>query len=87
MISLKRSLLVASMVLAFAEPIQVAVADPAGVQNGMRAEIEQLRSSGRLSVRGIEVASGAVLAEFYERRDFRQAWTSTDSIDSLLEGE
>jgi len=64
--------------------LQTASADEASLQNAVRVEVEQLRVSGQLSIRGIDIASGTVLAEFYERRDFRPAWTTSEPIDSLL---
>jgi murein L,D-transpeptidase YcbB/YkuD len=61
-----------------------AVADTAEVSDALRIEIEQLRESGRLSIGGIDVASGHLLAEFYERRGFAPAWESTDKVRDLI---
>ncbi len=62
-----------------------AFAQDADVREALRTEIEQLRESGRLSVGDVDIASGDLLAEVYERRSFAPAWTATDKIDSLLE--
>ncbi len=64
--------------------MQTASADEVGLQNAVRVEVEHLRVSGQLSIRGIDIASGAILSEFYERRDFRPAWNKFEPIDSLL---
>ncbi len=59
-------------------------AQDADVREALRTEIEQLRESGRLSIGDVDVASGDLLAEVYERRGFAPAWTATSRIDSLL---
>ena len=48
-------------------------------------EIEQLRESGRLSVGEVDVASGDLLAEVYERRGFKPAWSGIDRMEALIE--
>ncbi|MCZ6853059.1 MAG: L,D-transpeptidase family protein, partial [Gammaproteobacteria bacterium] len=54
------------------------------LQNAIRVEIERLRISGQLSLGDVHIASGDLLAELYERRNFQPAWTTTAQIDSLL---
>ena len=44
------------------------LADDGEDREALRIEIEQLRESGHLSIGGIDVASGNLLADFYERR-------------------
>ncbi len=61
------------------------MADDAEDREALRIEIEQLRESGRLSIGGIDVASGNLLADFYERRGFSPAWSRTGKMDSLIE--
>ena len=61
------------------------LADDAEDREALRFAIEQLRESGRLSIGGIDVASGHLLADFYERRGFSPAWSGTGKIESLLE--
>jgi murein L,D-transpeptidase YcbB/YkuD len=55
-----------------------------GVQEAMRAEVEQLRETGRLSTGGIEVASGKLLARIYENRNFEPAWPDVESVNELI---
>ena len=62
-----------------------ALADDAADSEALRIEIEQLRETGMLSIGGIDIATGNVLAEFYERRDFRPTWTDNDQVKELLE--
>ena len=61
------------------------LADDGEDREALRIEIEQLRESGRLSIGGIDVASGNLLADFYERRGFSPAWSRTGKIESLIE--
>jgi len=62
-----------------------AQADEAAEREAIGAEIEQLRYSGRLSVGEIDVASGDLLAEVYERRGFEPAWSGVHRLESLIE--
>ncbi len=62
----------------------VTLAQDADVREALRVEVEQLRESGRLSIGGVDVASGDLLAEIYERRGFAPAWTATSRIDALI---
>jgi murein L,D-transpeptidase YcbB/YkuD len=73
--SLAVLLLVAGFAASAAEP---------GVQEAIRAEIEQLREAGRLSTGGIEVASGELLARIYENRNFEPAWGDGARMDELI---
>ena len=68
----------------------VFVAMPAGAQDESVSEavalkIEQLAASGRLGIRGTEVASGELLIDVYERNRFELAWTRPEQIGELLE--
>ena len=60
-------------------------ADEAADREAIGAEIEQLRYSGRLSVGEVDVASGDLLAEVYERRGFKPAWPGIDRMEALME--
>jgi murein L,D-transpeptidase YcbB/YkuD len=48
-------------------------------------EVEQVRYSERLSVGDVDVASGDLLAEFYEQREFRPAWVGIERLETLIE--
>ena len=48
-------------------------------------EVEQVRYSERLSVGDVDVASGDLLAAFYEQREFEPAWVGMERLDSLIE--
>ena len=56
-------------------PVFGAWADEEDYREAIRAEIEQLRITDRLSVGEVDVASGDLLAEVYERRGFEPAWS------------
>ena len=62
-----------------------AFADEAETQEAIRSEIEQLRESGRLSLGDVEIASGELLARFYERRNFEPAWSGLEKLNALAE--
>lgn len=68
---IKLALLSVSLI---ASPVASTVSDD--LQNAIRVEIEQLRISGQLSLGDVHIASGDLLAEFYERRNFQPAWTT-----------
>jgi hypothetical protein len=51
----------------------------------IREEIEQLRHTGRLSLGEVDVASGNLLAEVYERRGFQPAWSGIERLESLID--
>ena len=54
-------------------------------REAIREEIEQLRHTGRLSLGEVDVASGNLLAEVYERRGFMPAWSGMERLESLIE--
>jgi murein L,D-transpeptidase YcbB/YkuD len=62
-----------------------AQADEAAEREAIGVEIEQLRYSGRLSVGEVDVASGSLLADVYERRGFKPAWSGIDRMEALIE--
>ena len=62
-----------------------AVANEPAVEEAIRAEIEHLRESGRLSLGEFETASGELLARVYEGRNFRPAWSGTGKVDELVQ--
>lgn len=62
-----------------------ALADDAANSEAIRVEIEYLREAGQLSIGGIDIATGNVLAEFYERRSFEPTWTNPSQVGELLE--
>jgi len=55
------------------------------VSEAIALEIEQLTSSGQLKTRGVEVASGELLVDVYERNQFKLAWTRLEQVGELLE--
>ena len=63
----------------------MAHADEAAEREAIRVEIEQLRYTGHLSVGDVDVASGELLAEVYERRAFEPAWKGIERLESLIE--
>ena len=73
--------LIVSLAVAFSS----AHADESLDREAIGAEIEQLRATGYLSVGQVDVASGDLLAEVYERRGFEPAWSGIDRLDSLIE--
>ncbi len=54
------------------------------VSEAIRVEIEQLRETGILSIGGVDIAAGELLAEVYERRNFAPNWTSREEIGDLI---
>jgi murein L,D-transpeptidase YcbB/YkuD len=62
----------------------VAAADEASLREAIRMEIEHLRSSDRLSVGDVDIASGDLLAEVYERRGFTPAWPDAGDLDAMI---
>jgi murein L,D-transpeptidase YcbB/YkuD len=48
-------------------------------------EVETLTASGRLVVRGVELVSGELLVEVYERNRFELVWNRVEQIGELLE--
>ena len=61
-----------------------ATAQQTDVRESIRVEIEQLRESGVLSIGGVDIAAGNLLAEVYERRNFAPNWTDRDEILELI---
>jgi len=62
-----------------------AQADEVADREAILVEIEQLRYTGHLSVGDVDVASGELLAEVYERRGFEPAWSGIGRLASLIE--
>ena len=62
----------------------VSVGDDAANSEAIRVEIEYLRETNRLSIGGVDIATGNTLAEFYERRNFSPAWTDAGQVGELL---
>ena len=60
-----------------------AAADPAS--EPLRARIEQLRAGREVAVDGARIAARRLIPEFYERRDYRPAWTRPEQAAALLE--
>lgn len=75
------SWLVASVFLVH---FSLASAQQTDVNEAIRVEVEQLRESGILSIGGVDIAAGNLLAEVYERRNFAPNWTSRDEIAELI---
>ncbi|MGI9325632.1 MAG: L,D-transpeptidase family protein [Pseudomonadales bacterium] len=68
---------------AFAAAIGHAVATDPALPDAIRLEVEQLRFSGRLSLGDVDIASGELLADYYEQRNFAPAWSRPDQVASL----
>jgi murein L,D-transpeptidase YcbB/YkuD len=62
----------------------IAMAQQSAVNEAIRVEIEQLRETGVLSIGGVDIAGGNMLAEVYERRNFEPNWTSRSKIGELI---
>ncbi len=60
-----------------------ASAQQTAVSEAIRVEIEQLRDTGILSIGGVDIAAGNLLAEVYENRNFAPNWTR-DKAGQLL---
>jgi murein L,D-transpeptidase YcbB/YkuD len=54
------------------------------IQKNIRAAIEQMTQAGKLKIGDVWIAAIPILSEFYERRQFKPAWTATDKIDDLM---
>lgn len=63
-------------------PVIFAAADED--REAVRIEVEVLLQSGRLSIGDVDIASGALLAEIYERRKFALAWIDNNKIAELV---
>jgi len=64
--------------------LSVANAQQSAVSEAIRVEIEQLRETGTLSIGGVDIAAGSLLAEVYERRNFAPNWTNREEIGELI---
>jgi murein L,D-transpeptidase YcbB/YkuD len=53
-------------------------------QEFIRQKVEQIRFSGELAIGKTSIASVIVLPEFYERRNFRLAWTNPETVEQLF---
>ena len=62
-----------------------ALASEPAIEEAVRAEIQYLRESGKLSLGEFEIASGELLARVYEGRNFTPAWSGTGRIDELAQ--
>ena len=60
-------------------------ADEASLREAIRMEIEHVRTSDQLSIGSIDIASGDLLAEVYERRNFTPGWPDKGDVDALIE--
>jgi murein L,D-transpeptidase YcbB/YkuD len=65
-------------------PLSPAIAQQSDVSEAIRVEIEQLRDSGILSIGGVDIAAGNLLADVYERRNFAPNWSSREEIGELI---
>jgi murein L,D-transpeptidase YcbB/YkuD len=54
------------------------------IQKNIRAAIEQMTQSKKLKIGDVWIAAIVILPEFYERRNFKPAWTTTDKIQDLM---
>ena len=54
------------------------------IQKNIRAAIEQMIQAKKLKIGDAWIAATAILPEFYERRHFKPAWTTTDKINDLM---
>ncbi len=73
------------IVIMFLGLCQPVFADDIEDREALRIEIEHLREFGRLSIGGIDIASGSLLAEIYERRGFSPAWSGTGKMEALIQ--
>ena len=54
------------------------------IQKNIRAAIEQMTQAEKLKIGDVWIAAISILSEFYERRQFKPAWTADDKIDDLM---
>ena len=54
------------------------------IQKNIRAAIDQMIQAKKLKIGDAWIAATAILPEFYERRHFKPAWTTTDKINDLM---
>lgn len=62
----------------------ISFADTEDERDALRVEVEQLLQFGRLSIGDIDIASGELIADFYERRDYAPAWQRQDQVAELV---
>jgi len=62
----------------------VILADANEDREAIRTKVENLMQSGRLNVDDVDIASGKLLAEFYERRNYAPAWTDNNKVAELV---
>ena len=79
--SLKPIWLITFMLLALSP---ASFADAEDERDALRIEVEQLLQYGRLSIGNVDIASGELLSEIYERRDYAPAWTDKSRIAELV---
>lgn len=60
------------------------IADNSQVEEKIRQKIEEFRSSGQLSISGVDIASKMVLPDLYENRSYRAAWINPERIEDLI---
>jgi len=51
----------------------------------LRIAVENLLQTGQLHIGDVDIASGELLAEFYERRNYAPAWAANDKVAELLQ--
>jgi murein L,D-transpeptidase YcbB/YkuD len=54
------------------------------IQKNIRAAIEKMTQAEKLKIGDVWIAAVAILPDFYERRQFKPAWTADDKIDDLM---
>ncbi|MEE8301958.1 MAG: L,D-transpeptidase family protein [Candidatus Tectomicrobia bacterium] len=62
-----------------------AMAQEAGVQERLRRQTAQMRSTNRFAIDGAPIAAIRAIPAFYEQRQFQPAWTAPINIDALLD--
>jgi len=80
-----RALLAAALLAACATPqVAAAAPDPLEVAETLRRSVEQLRSTGEVTVAGRKLRSASALPEAYEARGFQLLWTEVANEEGLL---
>jgi murein L,D-transpeptidase YcbB/YkuD len=64
--------------------IGVVWAQPDPIEERIQTRIDHLRQIGTLTIGNARIASTRVLADFYERRQFKPAWTDATATDDLF---
>lgn len=72
------------LVLASAHGLAQAAPDPAEVAETLRRSVEQLRSTGEVTIAGEKVLSRQALPEIYEARGFRLLWSEPGNEEAML---